>query len=117
MKLSEHFDSKEFECKCGCGYFVHCDELVIVLEELREVYRQPITINSGCRCEEWNRKVGGEQKSQHLLGTAADVVVKGMSPFKTYQYLDSKYKGKYGIGLYSTWVHIDVRKQAARWSK
>ncbi len=118
MKLSKHFSSEEFACKCGCGFATVDSELLEVLEELREVYGQPITINSGCRCEEHNKAVGGEQKSQHLLGTAADIVVKGVSPFKIYQYLNSKYKSKYGIGLYSTWVHIDVRKgNAARWNR
>lgn len=115
--LSKHFSEEEFTCKCGCGYFVPCQELVDILEELREVYNVPITINSGCRCEKHNKLVGGEEKSQHLLGTAADIVVRGVSPFKTFQYLDSKYKGKYGIGLYSNWVHIDVRKQQSRWYK
>ena len=117
MQLSKHFSSEEFACKCRCGYDDISPELIQVLEELRVVYNAPITINSGCRCEKWNKKVGGEEKSQHLLGTAADIVVKGVSPYKIYQYLNSKYKNKYGIGLYSTWVHIDVRKQQARWSK
>lgn len=112
-----HFTKAEFACKCGCGFDTVDPELLEVLEELREAYNVPITINSGCRCEKHNKLVGGEPKSQHLLGTAADIVVKGVSPYKVFQYLDRKYKGKYGIGLYSSWVHIDVRPQQARWSK
>ena len=118
MQLSKHFSSEEFACKCGCGYDNMSPKLIQVLEELREVYNAPITINSGCRCEKWNIHEKGTKDSQHLLGTAADIVVKGVSPYKIYQYLNSKYKNKYGIGLYSTWVHIDVREgNAARWSK
>ena len=118
MKLSEHFTSEEFACKCGCNFDSISPELIEVLEELRQVYQQPITINSGCRCPSWNEKVGGEKHSQHMEGTAADIVVHGVSPFKTYQYLDGKYKGRYGIGLYATWCHIDVRKgNAARWNR
>lgn len=112
-----HFTKAEFACKCGCGFDTVESELLEVLEELREVYNVPIIINSGCRCEKHNKLVGGEPNSQHMLGTAADIVVKGVSPYKTFQYLDKKYKGKYGIGLYSSWVHIDVRKQQARWSR
>ena len=33
----------------------------------------PIVINSGFRCEEVNRKVGGVRNSQHLVGQAADI--------------------------------------------
>src|SRR5574340_758718 len=117
MKLSEHFSSDEFSCKCGCGFDEVSPELIEVLEELREVYQQPITINSGCRCESWNKIQGGEPNSQHLLGNAADIVVRGVSPHKTYQYLDKKYQNKYGIGLYLSWVHVDVRKNKARWDK
>jgi len=45
-----------------------------------------------------------------MQGIAADIVVEGYSPAKIYQYLDQKYKGKYGIGEYPGWVHIDVRR-------
>ena len=117
MEISRHFSSEEFACKCGCGFDKISMELVQVLEELREIYRQPITINSGCRCEDHNRKVGGEKGSKHILGEAADIVVRGSSPAKVNQYLDRKYPDKYGIGLYKTWVHLDVRKEKARWSK
>lgn len=117
MYLSKHFDSKEFACNCGCGFDKINPELIEVLEELREIYQQPIIINSGCRCESWNKIQGGAPSSQHLLGNAADIVIKGISPAKTYQYLDKKYQNKYGIGLYLSWVHIDIRKTKARWGK
>lgn len=117
MKLSEHFNSEEFACNCGCGFDKINTELIEVLEELREIYQQPITINSGCRCKNWNKIQGGASSSQHLLGNAADIVVKGVSPAKTYQFLDKKYLNQYGIGLYKTWVHIDVRKTKARWDE
>lgn len=117
-QLTKHFKSEEFECKCGCGFDNISLELVGVLENLRETYQEPIKINSACRCYEHNKAVGGEDKSKHLQGIAADIVVVGYSPAKVYQYLDQKYRGKYGIGEYPTFVHIDVRKgPAARWKK
>lgn len=46
-----------------------------VLDPLREVWGKPITVNSGYRCPELNRAVGGARASQHMLGQAADITV------------------------------------------
>jgi uncharacterized protein YcbK (DUF882 family) len=117
-QLTKHFKSEEFACKCGCGFDNISLELVAVLENIRDTYMYPVKINSGCRCCDHNKAVGGEEKSKHMQGIAADIVVEGYSPAKIYQYLDQKYKGKYGIGEYPGWVHIDVRRgSAARWRK
>lgn len=115
MKLSDHFDSREFACHDGCG-FDKVDLLLIhVLEDVRAFFNVPVQINSGCRCEKHNKAVGGEVNSQHLLGTAADISLKGVLPEKVYVYLDNKYKDQFGIGLYKSWVHIDVRLKRSRW--
>jgi uncharacterized protein YcbK (DUF882 family) len=116
-RLSKHFDREEFACKCGCGFATADHELIEVLENLRETYMAPITINSGCRCEKHNKAVGGEEGSKHMQGIAADIVVQGYSPAKIYQYLDQKYAGRFGVGEYLGWVHIDVRSTKARWRK
>lgn len=44
-----------------------------VLDPLREAWGKPITVTSGYRCEELNRKVGGTATSHHLKGMAADI--------------------------------------------
>ena len=115
MKLSDNFDSSEFECKCGCGFDDVHPELVEVLQEMRDDIGEPITITSACRCPEHNANVGGSKRSQHLNGTAADIVVKGCTPSYIYEYLDNKYPDKYGIGKYNSFTHIDVRSKRARW--
>ena len=117
MKISNHFDSAEFACKCGCGFDTVSIELLDVLEDLRQVWDQPIKINSGCRCEKHNESVGGTPGSYHTKGMAADIVVCGVSPAKVYQYLTGKYPDKYGIGLYINRVHVDVQKLKHRWTK
>jgi uncharacterized protein YcbK (DUF882 family) len=33
----------------------------------------PITVNSGYRCPELNKAIGGVANSQHLIGQAADI--------------------------------------------
>lgn len=44
-----------------------------VLDPLREAWGRPITVTSGYRCAELNRRVGGAKTSQHLTCEAADI--------------------------------------------
>lgn len=44
-----------------------------VLDPVREWYGKPIYVNSGYRCPQLNRMVGGKPTSQHLKGEAADI--------------------------------------------
>lgn len=114
--VSKNFSRKEFACRCGCGFDDVDDELVQVLEHLREVLgNTPVTITSGCRCTAHNRKVGGAPKSKHILGVAADIKVKGVKPNRVADTLEDLYPDRYGIGRYRGWVHIDVRTKRARW--
>lgn len=44
-----------------------------VLDPLREWYGRPIYVNSGYRCPELNKVVGGVENSYHVSGCAADL--------------------------------------------
>ena len=44
-----------------------------VLDPARTLLGKPISVSSGFRCEELNRRVGGAKNSQHLKGEAADL--------------------------------------------
>lgn len=46
-----------------------------VLDPLRRAWGGPIRINSGYRCPELNKVVGGTPYSQHQRGEAADITV------------------------------------------
>lgn len=112
--ISKHFNRSEFACKCGCGFDVVDVELVNTLETLRQLLG-PVSINSGCRCKAHNDSVGGSPHSQHLLGKAADVVVKDMPADTAYEILDKMYPDSHGVGRYNGRTHIDVRESKARW--
>lgn len=43
------------------------------LDIIRLEYKKPIIVNSGYRCKELNKAVGGVLNSQHLNGKAADI--------------------------------------------
>jgi uncharacterized protein YcbK (DUF882 family) len=44
-----------------------------VLDGVREIYGKPITVNSGYRCTELNKAVGGSATSDHVKGMAVDL--------------------------------------------
>lgn len=55
-------------------YLPHVQELINhVLDPLREWYGKPIYVNSGYRCPELNKVVGGVENSYHVSGCAADI--------------------------------------------
>ena len=53
-----------------------------VLQPLRDMYGRPITVNSGYRCPELNKAVGGSKNSQHIRGQAADITAGSKSENK-----------------------------------
>lgn len=115
----KYFERREFRCKCGkCGGFpVEPDEkLVELLENIREHFNAPVTVSSGVRCAIHNKNVGGATRSQHLYGTAADIKVQGKTPKEVCAYCQTLLPNSGGIGLYKTWVHVDVRSTKARWN-
>ena len=78
----KHFKKEEFTCKCGCGMNNIDLKLVKILDEIRECFGQAVIVSSGCRCKNHNAKVGGVQGSRHVLGKAADIIVRNVSKDK-----------------------------------
>lgn len=114
--MSPHFKREEFKCKCGnCDFIAVDHELLVVLEDLRSWFAEPVTINSANRCKDHNTAIGGHPLSKHMSGIAADIKIRDVTPTEVYNYLDRKYPNKYGIGLYLTFTHIDVQPTKKRW--
>ena len=111
--LSLHFNRSEFACPDLCGLDTVDAELLSDLDSIRTHFERPVTINSGCRCPEYNRSVGGAENSQHLLGRAADIVVDGITPALVQELAEQL--DVHGLGEYSTFTHIDSRNGTARW--
>ena len=103
---AKHFEVSEFDCKCGCGLNNIKPELVRRLDQVREEYGQPIIINSGCRCPEWNEHEGGKPVSRHLMGRAADLRVLDSS--ERFQLLQICMKYFNRIGVYEYCIHVDI---------
>ena len=114
--VSANFARHEFECKCGCGYDTVDVGLIRVLQKMRKHFNKQVFITSGCRCMAHNERVGGGQRSQHLIGRAADVVVQDVDPDDVADWIDSVWPDFLGLGRYSTFTHIDSRNTKARWN-
>lgn len=124
MKLTNNFSLKEFECNCGCSMPSFVKDNVLKLAEDLQVIRdeidKPIKITNAYRCKSHNAKVGGAKNSQHLLGKAADLQVKGLDPKEVADLVEDLMKSelitKGGVGRYSTFTHVDIRGNNARWN-
>ena len=111
-----NFKIEEFNSKDGAVMpevvIENIKELMKNLQVLRDFYNKPITINSGYRSPEHNKKIGGVQNSQHVLGKAADIVVKGEDPAdvaRTIEMLIRQGKMKQGgVGRYRNFIHYDI---------
>ena len=113
--LSVNFSRSEFACNCGCGFATVDVELLQLLEIIRQRFKKPIRISSASRCTDYNKLIGGGKASKHLQGIAVDINIKGVKPYDIYKFVDGHNPNNGGIGLYSTFTHIDVRKTKARW--
>lgn len=112
VKLSENFKVGEFDCKCGqCDRVLVDEDLVKWLQLIRDHFGGSVHVNSGYRCPEHNKKVGGSATSHHMRGMAADIRVQGATPTQVARYAESI--GVQRIGLYDCFVHIgsDNRKR------
>lgn len=115
-KVSDHFKLREFKCNDNSRVVVLNDELVTVLETARLHFGKAIKINSGYRTVAYNSTLkNSSPNSQHTHGNAADIVVSDVKPIDVYNYFNASYPDTYGVGIYNTFVHIDVRPSKARW--
>lgn len=119
MKISNNFDLDEFlkssshpEIKNEPTQEEQSNIIALVvnvLQPLRNSWGKPLSINSGFRCDELNKKVGGVPTSQHRKGQAADVRCsdpKGLLKCLLAMNIDFDQ-----AGVYSSFLHISFRKQ------
>ena len=116
VKIAPNFKASEFRCKDNSDVIFVAPALVDILQNIRDHYEKPVYINSAYRTPSYNKKVGGATYSQHLYGTAADIHINGVKPKDLAAYIETLMPNKGGIGIYSSFVHVDVREVKARWN-
>lgn len=123
MNITEHFTFAEFEASDTAirldirnviDTFAKRDSVVAltreVLEPLRQAYGKPMHINSGYRCPELNRAVGGSSTSQHMKGEAADIRTGSQTESWRLAKLAKDLRLPYDqMILYPTFVHFSHR--------
>lgn len=119
-KLSRNFDWKEFTKSDTAARLHIINEITDwdvrdnikalvenLLQPLRDVWGGPLFINSGYRCPELNKAVGGVPTSQHVKGQAADIGV--TDPYALAK-LAKKMRLPYDqMIVYASFVHISYR--------
>lgn len=119
MQVSKNFHLREFGCNDGTNVpydlIGNVRELASRLQIIRDYLGVPIFISSGYRTLNYNQRVGGAKKSQHLTASAADIYSPYLSStdiFKAILDLEKKDMLKVGgLSLYPTFVHFDIRKK------
>lgn len=79
-----------------------------VLQPLRDAWGGPIFINSGYRCPELNKAVGGVDTSQHTKGEAADCGV--TDPYALAKVVKRMKLEFDQMGVYASFIHISYRE-------
>ena len=128
-RLSKHFTVEEFDCHDGTrvqardhnGLSYLCRQF---LEPLRKKYGA-VHVNSGYRTRAYNARIGGASNSFHVYtihdgnDQAADITCAKGRPADWHRTLaairQSKRGGRGGLGLYGSFVHVDIRDYKADW--
>lgn len=114
-QIAPHFKVREFACSDGSDVVFVSTSLVDILEAIRVHFGRPVTITSGYRTVSYNASLkNSSKKSQHCNGLAADIQVEGHTPLEVYNYACSLLGDHGGVGIYNTFVHVDVRAVKSR---
>lgn len=85
----QNFCAYEFACNDRSDEFKVATELVETLQQIRDHFGKPVLISSAYRTPAYNISIGGSSRSQHCLGTAADIHINGVDPIRIALYVAS----------------------------
>jgi hypothetical protein len=120
MKLSEHFTldeltfsdiAKRHSLDNNPDKFTiaNLTRLANLLEDVRNLFNQPIRINSAYRSITVNSLLGSKSTSQHCIGCAADIRIDGLTPDQIVKkIIKSDIQYDQLIREFDSWVHISV---------
>lgn len=122
--MTKNFSKEEFDCNDGSempiNIYHNMVKVANQLQVLRDLINKPIQINSAWRSEEYNLSIGGVKDSQHIMGRAADIAIKGMPSLEVFNTIERLIEQgdmlQGGLGLYDSFVHYDIRSTKARWN-
>jgi len=106
--MKNYFPKHETECRCGCGGDI-ADDWRTTLNNIRVMVGEPMPVNSGFRCEAYDKSIGG--KGVHPTGFASDIGCSGKlahkilkaAMFYNVKGIGIKQKGEHG----KRFIHLD----------
>ena len=117
MRVSKiYFSDKELACRC-CGVVKLNPIFDSKLLQLRNNMNEPMQVNSCCRSQARNEKVGGAKRSFHLYddtgfptnGTCAiDIKRSEYNSYNVKLILEAWELG-FSIGVHPSFFHLDIR--------
>lgn len=91
-------------------------QVVTNLENVSKAVGYALKVTSGYRSPDYNSKVGGAKKSQHMQGNAVDIVQTGLTQQQRQEFIQAAIdNGFTAIGVYNTFTHIDIRGAKVAW--
>jgi uncharacterized protein YcbK (DUF882 family) len=112
--VAQNYKLSEFECKCGvCDGQMIDSDLLAKLDALHDTIKGAIIIHSGYRCDAHNTAIGGETKSRHLRGLAADIFTNTCTLEQLEKLCEKLFQR---MGVAKTFLHVDVDVGSAHWT-
>ncbi|MFH1361059.1 MAG: D-Ala-D-Ala carboxypeptidase family metallohydrolase [bacterium] len=110
--LSEHFNNKDFACRCPeCRgeYKVHLG-LVGALEQIGSHFHKKINIASAFWCDDFHEKQNKTKRSFHTKGKAAHIFIEGVNAQELFKYAETIPELR-GLVFYpqEKFIHVDTR--------
>jgi hypothetical protein len=111
--LSEHFNHKDFACRCPeCKgeYKIHLG-LVGALEMIGANFKKKVRVRSAYWCDAYYEKLNRPKRSFHNMGKAVHIRVDGVSTQDLFKFAETVPELR-GVGFYPNedFIHIDTRE-------
>ena len=102
-------------CCSHCGKEGVKPDALVLLNALRIIVGRPIRLTSAYRCKDHPIEVLKDKPGQHNKGHAFDLYFGPDEALKNDIMETAPKLGFLGIGVYDTFIHIDLRTRPASW--
>jgi hypothetical protein len=117
MRLSKmYFTDDELKCKCGCAGLRLDRKFDAMLVEIRQNFKEPMIVNSCCRCKKHNEAVGGNPRSLHVydfpshkVGGTCAIDIRRKDKAYDLKLILEAWDSRWSIGVTPTFLHLDCR--------
>ena len=124
--ITKNISRHELKCKCGtcCGHenvdFATINAIQCACNHFAIKLGLPkvtLVITSAARCYEYNRSIGSTDHSKHPKSSAVDHYIKEVPLEELREFYEANWFNTFGIGYYpeDNFIHLDSRKEKARW--